>query len=160
MPKILIVFYSRTGNTRKVANDITSALSADIEEIKDKNQRKGIIGWLHAGRDAMKKQTAQIEPLQKDPSAYDLVIIGSPVWASTITPAIRTYLEINNKSIKKYAFFATSGSTPIEKTAQAAKAILDKDPLASSGFNEKELKDKETYDRKVSEFVEAVGNIS
>lgn len=156
MSKILIVFYSRTGHTRTAANDIAAALGADVEEIAEKQSRKGIIGWLYAGRDAMKKRSAEIAPLQKNPADYDLVIIGSPVWAWTIVPAIRTYFETNKDKIAKYAFFTTSGNTPIEKTVAAAKEIIGKDPIAAADFNEKELRDKNIYDKKLAGFVQLI----
>jgi flavodoxin len=156
---ILVVFYSKTGNTKKVANDIADALGADIEEITDKKNRKGILGWLSGGRDAMEKRGTEIASLQKDPANYELVIIGSPVWAWTIVPAVRTYLETNKAKIEKYAFFTTSGSTPIEKTIPAIKTITEKDPIASSDFNEKELKDKNVYDKKLVDFVSSINAI-
>jgi len=58
---ILVVFYSRSGNTKKVATDIASALGADLEEIVEKKNRQGNLGWLSGGRDAMKKAQTEIE---------------------------------------------------------------------------------------------------
>ena len=78
--KILVTFYSRTGNTRKIGNEIAEKLKADADEVVDKKPRGGVKGYLFAGRDAMKKKLAEIE-YRKDPAEYDLVIIGIPVWA-------------------------------------------------------------------------------
>jgi flavodoxin len=50
--KILIVYYSRTGRTKKIAEKIQYRLNADIDEISDTKNRAGILGWLSAGRDA------------------------------------------------------------------------------------------------------------
>jgi flavodoxin len=50
--KALIVYYSRTGRTKKIAKEIQLGIKAEIEEIKDSKNRKGILGWLSAGRDA------------------------------------------------------------------------------------------------------------
>ena len=46
--KVLVVYYSRTGNTRFVAETIAQSLEADIEEIKDRKNRMGIFGFLRA----------------------------------------------------------------------------------------------------------------
>ena len=86
------------------AEEIAKILNADSDEIIDKKSRKGIIGWLSSGRDAFKKELTKIEN-KKDPSGYDLVIIGTPIWAGTMTPAVRTYLS--NKKFKTVAFFCT-----------------------------------------------------
>ncbi len=105
--KILVVYYSRTGNTKKVALNLAKKINADCEEIIDlKERNRIIIGWLVSGKDATMKKMTEIE-FKKDPSKYDLVIIGTPVWSWTVTPAIRTYLSENK--FKKVAFFCTNG---------------------------------------------------
>ena len=55
--KNLVVYYSRTGRTKKIAKEIQERLNADIEEIHDVKNREGILGWLSAGRDAGTKKT-------------------------------------------------------------------------------------------------------
>ncbi|EHR77439.1 flavodoxin [Thermococcus litoralis DSM 5473] len=104
--KTLVVFYSRSGTTKRVAQELAEALGADIDEVIDKKSRKGILGILRAGYDATREKTTEIE-FTKDPSEYDFVIVGSPVWNRRVTPAIRTYLLQNRGKIKAAAFFAT-----------------------------------------------------
>ena len=125
--KTLVVFYSRTGNTKKVAEEIAKILNADIEEIIDKKDRKGIVGWLKSGRDATFKKSAEIE-FVKNPIDYDLVIIGTPIWAFTMTPAIRTYLSENK--FKKVAFFSTSGGSEGKKIFNEMEKI-SREPVAT-----------------------------
>ena len=126
--KTLVVFYSRTGNTRMVAGEIAKQLKADTDEITDKADRSGAKGWILAGRDASRKSLADIES-KKDPAKYDLVIIGTPIWAFTVTPAIRTYFT-KNKELSKVAFFLTSGGKGIEHTFKEMEK-LSKKPLAT-----------------------------
>jgi len=104
--KTLVTFYSRDGNTRRAAEIIAKALNADVDEIKDKKSRKGIIGFLRAGYDATRGKTTEIN-FSKNPADYDVVILGGPVWNGRVTPAVRTYLLKNRDSIKKAAFFVT-----------------------------------------------------
>jgi len=47
--KILVVFYSRTGATRTVAQKIADLVKGDLEEIKDTRNRAGILGFLRSG---------------------------------------------------------------------------------------------------------------
>lgn len=63
--KALVAFYSRTGNTKKLAEEISKILEADIEEIRDKKDRSGAIGWLFAGKDATSKETTELEKTEK-----------------------------------------------------------------------------------------------
>lgn len=107
--RALVVFYSRTGVTRKVADDIVSILYAEKEKLEDLKNRDGIFGWFSGGRDATMKKETIIEKTEKDPSKFDIVILGTPIWAGNMTPAIRTYISKNKKHFKNVAFFCTSG---------------------------------------------------
>jgi flavodoxin len=126
--KTLVVFYSRTGNTKRAAKDIAENIKSDVDEIIDKKSRKGIFGWLGGGRDAFKKKLTDIR-YKKDPAEYDLVIIGTPVWAGTMAPAVRTYLI--KQKIKKVAFFCTYGGNKgksfieMENLVSKPIAVLD-----------------------------------
>ena len=77
--KALVVYYSRKGRTKKVAETISNIISCDIEEIADTKDRTGLLGYIHSGRQAMKKKLTAIKNTEKEPSKYDLVIIGTPV---------------------------------------------------------------------------------
>ena len=91
--KVLVVYYSRGGYTKRVAQDIATKLDADIEEIIDQKSRKGFFGLLSAGKDAFFKSETSIGTLEKDSANYDTTIIGTPMWAGGMTPAVRTYLN-------------------------------------------------------------------
>jgi len=136
--KKLVVFYSRDGHTKKVAEKIYKLLKCDIDEIVDKKDRSNMIGWIISGKDASTKRLTEIEN-KKDPSKYDLVIIGTPVWAFTMTPAIRTYLTKNKLNIKKckLAFFCTFGGKESKSLSDMEK--LSKKPIISLGLNDKDI---------------------
>ena len=99
--KTLVAFYSRTGNTKKVGHEISKHTKADIDEIIDKKDRSGIIGWLGGGRDTFFKKKTDID-FKKRPEEYDLVIIGTPIWVATATPAVKRYLKDNKRCKNKY----------------------------------------------------------
>lgn len=155
--KTLVVFYSRTGNTKIVADKISKILNADIEEIIDKKNRKGILGWLRSGRDSTLKKTAEIE-FWKNPIDYDLVIIGTPIWAFSMAPAIRTYLSENK--FNKIAFFSTSGGSEGEKIFKEMEKISE-EPIATLSLLTKNWPaeidlEKEENSEKIEEFCNKV----
>jgi len=104
--RILVAFYSRDGHTKRIAEILAESLNADIDEIKDKKSRKGLIGFFKAGCDATLGKTTEIA-FSKNPANYDIVVVGSPVWNGRVTPAVRTYLLKNKDRIKKIAFYVT-----------------------------------------------------
>ncbi len=110
--KTLIVYYSRTGTTRKVADSLAEKLSASVEEIIDQRDRAGVKGYVLGGRDAFQERLTEIAPMDSTPSDYDLLIVGTPVWAGRMAPAVRTFLEKSKGQIKNLALFATQGAKP------------------------------------------------
>jgi len=104
----LVVYFSRTGNNRTIAQQIATALTADIDEIIDKKNRKGKLNWLLAGRDSRAGNLTEIE-YQKNPQDYDTIIIGAPIWAWNPIPPLRTYLQEVDLKGKRIAFFIEHG---------------------------------------------------
>jgi len=149
MKKTLVVYYSRTGTTKILANLLAKKLNANIDEITDLSKRLGMIGWLTSGKDATQKKLTRIE-YKKDPSKYDLVIIGGPVWSGTVSPAIRAYLTKEKENMSKVAFFSTAGSL---KSVGALKTMeeLTKKPVFKINFDTQELRGK--VSKKVNEFI-------
>lgn len=148
--KILIVFYSKTNNTKELAEKILQKFSdhnVSIEKdiIIDKRNRKGLLGFINGGRDAMKKNLTEINYGISDVSDYDMVLIGTPVWANTVTPAVRTYLEKNKQSFKKVSFFSTAGGEKFEKTFNDMQEVISIKPISMLGIMKKQLFDQKIY---------------
>ena len=111
MQKTLLVFYSRSGTTKALAEKIRARLGSDIdmEEIIDLKGRDGFFGNLIGGLDALFQRQTAIDSPMHDPADYDRVIVGSPVWYGNLAPAIRTWLTQNAIDITGSAmgFFCT-----------------------------------------------------
>lgn len=132
--KALVVFYSRTGTTRKVARALASQMECDIEEIIDLKNRAGWIGYIRSLVDASQRRLTEIkEPLNR-PELYDLVLIGTPVWAGQLATPVRTYLVQNHQSLKHVAFFLTSGGSGQKKAVAQMELLSGKKPLATLGL--------------------------
>ena len=99
--RILIAYFTRTGTTKKVAEKLAESLGADLEQVQDKKDRQGMLGYIIAGHDIVRKKPTEIEETKFSPSEYELIIIGTPVWVGRVTPAIRKYIELNKEKFKK-----------------------------------------------------------
>lgn len=149
--KTLLVYYSRTGTTRKIADEIAKTLRCDTEEILDTKNRAGPIGWLSSGREGMgEKLTKLVEP-QKDPSKYDLVVIGTPIWAGKMSVPVRTYLGLKKDSFKKVAFFYTAGGNYDSSVPADVEKTCGKAPVATLGLSGADIK-KGGSAEKIKEF--------
>ncbi len=154
MAKTLVAFYSRDGTTKKLAEEIAKHLKADIEEIIDTKDRKGVVGYIMAGKDAMKKRLAEIKPAKIDPAKYDVVAIGTPIWGWSMTPAVRTYISQNIHKFKRVAFFCTMGGSGGMKTFAEMEKLL-KRPIAVLELKTDEVKGG-THGEKVKQFCSKV----
>jgi len=135
--KTLVVFYSRSGTTRRVADTIVNKLSCDVEELIDLKNRNGPIGWLSAGRDAGNKSLTKIEKPKKDPEAYDHIIIGSPIWNGTISTPIRTYITKNKHVLRNASVFVIGDAPDNSKVVLDSEAILGKKPAGFLSLSKK-----------------------
>lgn len=156
--KVLIVYYSLTGNTARVANDLARELNADVEALRDHTPRIGSFGLLRAAFDALRNARTRIDPPQRDPVQYDLTIVGTPVWASHITPAVRTYLQQMQHRIGRIAFFATCANTGYDRITPALERAANRKAITSTTFNARELSDSEAYREKLAAFVRAISS--
>ena len=142
--KTLVVFYSRTGTTKKVAEAIAQKTGADLEEIKDTANRSGAMGYVRSGRDAMRKKLTKLEPLLKNPADYDLVVIGTPIWGWNVSAPVRTYLTEQKEKFlpeadKKVAFFCTMGGSGDKNAFSEMEKIIGKEPVATLALTTKEV---------------------
>lgn len=135
-----MVYYSRGGTTRQVAELIAAKLKCDIEGIQDVRSRKGLFGWLRSGREAMRKTLPEIRPTAKDPGQYDVVVLGTPVWASSMASPLRTYLTQNKGKFKRVAFFVTFGGSGTEGTLQGMTELCGQQPVATQALRNAEVK--------------------
>jgi flavodoxin len=156
--KTLILYYTRTNVTKYVAELLKTAIGSDveIEQVIDKNPRKGALGYMTAGKDAMTKKPADIESLKSNLDDYERIFIGQPVWGWTMTPAIRGLLKNHSIRNKKVGLFCTmdgSGDTGCFK--ETKKYLLSCDFIGELTLI-KALKDKEKTQTQINEFVSSL----
>jgi flavodoxin len=148
--KTLVVYYTRTGNSKFAAETIAAELGADMEEVVDLKNRKGRLAFLPAGRDAMQGKLTEIAQTKRNPLDYDIIVVAQPVWAGSPTPAIRTYLKKNDLSGKKVAVFFSDGSY---KAIEKIKAILPNSTFVGElALPAKEFENREEAQKKIAEW--------
>ena len=120
MVRAVVVYFSRTGYTRKIAEAIAARCGADIEGIQDVRDRSGIWGYLRSAREALGERLIDIRPPIRNPSDYNIVILGTPVWASNICSPMRAYVTTHREEFRQVAFFCTQGGSGAKKVLDAA----------------------------------------
>lgn len=122
---VLIVYYSLEGNTEALVNAIQPIVNADVLKLSAKKEinPKGFMKYVWGGRQAVMKKLPELMPYDVDLEQYDTIIVGTPVWASTISPPIRSFFTENRVTGKDIAFFCTHEGGP-GKTLENFKALM------------------------------------
>jgi len=153
--RVLVVYYSRTGNTGRIARSISAALGADSMEIGDPVDRGGITGYLRSALEALLGASTEIEPPKRAAAGYDLVVIGTPVWVSAVSSPVRTYLWMERDRLPRVAFFLTHGGSGSGRVLGQMAALAGKRPVAQLVVRENDL-GSGAYREKVAAFAESV----
>ena len=147
MSKTLVAFFSASGTTKKLAENLSKAIGADLYEIKPAMPyTRADLNWMDKkSRSSVEMDNPKSRPELADTSAkiseYDCILLGFPIWWYTAPTIIRTFLESYDFSDKTIALFATSGGSGIGNTVKE---------LSSSCPNAV-IKDGEVFNGKVSD---------
>lgn len=109
--KILVVYYSWSGNTEAVAKKIQSETRADLFEIELQNPYPMDYSACVEEYRADKREN-RVRPLKKkmgNIADYDIIFLGSPIWSGTIAPPVKTFLSGHDLSGKRIIPFVTHG---------------------------------------------------
>lgn len=87
-----IVYFTRTGNSERIAKKIAAKISCERIKITDNMNWEGAIGFLKGGYYASKKKDVRIE-LNKDIGIYDELIVICPLWAGGLPPAVKMFFK-------------------------------------------------------------------
>lgn len=125
--KVLVAYFSATGNTKRVAENLAKATGAVVYEIKpavpytdadlnwrDSNSRSSVEMNNKTSRPEMAADNFSVKE-------YDTVYLGFPIWWGTAPHIVETFLEKHDFSNKTIVLFATSGSSGMGNTAEDLK---------------------------------------
>ncbi len=124
-PKVLVVYFSFTGNTAVIAHMIQEASGADIFEIIPVEPYPTTAAAVED--QAKRELNADFRPAIKsngpDLAGYDTIFIGSPNWWSTIAPPVMTFLEAHDFTGKTIVPFITHEGSRMGKSVQDVKRL-------------------------------------
>ncbi len=153
--KILVVYYTRTGNTKTVAEHIANELNADIEEIIDMKARTGVVGSASAY--LRPRATTTIEEIKHNPKDYDVVIVGGPIWWFSSVPAVNTFISDYKEQINKAAFFYSFDKDTRNRISAFPdmEEFLGKSPVATVSAESRTIKDG-SYKKNFEDFIQNI----
>jgi len=124
MSKKLVAFFSASGSTRKLANNIAEVVGAEIYEIKPETPYTGKdLNWNDKNsRSTVEMQDKNSRPTLADKNANisdaEIIFVGFPIWWYVAPHIINSFLESYDFSNKKIILFATSGGSGFGETVK------------------------------------------
>ena len=149
MSKILIVYYSLTDNTKFIAEALIDSIEADILELKPIKELKADSStrFIWGGYQSTMKKKPKLIDFDINPLEYDLIILGTPVWAWNISPPMRSFLSKFDLTSKKVALWMCHAGDGVKamnrfketlKGANIVEIISFQDPLKKDSDEKKE----------------------
>jgi len=160
IPKVLVVYYSRTRRTERLAHAIGNSLEirglrCDLEPLREPITRQGFFGYLRSRIDSALARTCPILPSTHKPEDYDVVVVGSPVWSGTVSNPVRSFLAANADRLKNVALFLTHRAPQVEAVFAQMEALIARRAVAELTVRWPELISGD-YKREVRPFVEQI----
>ncbi len=148
--KVLVAYFSVTGNTKQVAQHLANAINADIYEIKPKVlYTKEDLDWTNENsRTSVEKNAPNFRPEMSEddfsPSNYHTIFLGFPIWWGKAPTIVNTFLENYDFSDKKIILFATSGGSGLGGAVEHLKKSVSNSTEIKEGklFNNHPTKDE------------------
>jgi len=135
----LVIYYSLEGHVKQLAEALAAEIGADIVRVQPKDDipATGFSRYLKGGRQVIKKIEPEIYPLSLDLGEYDLLFIGSPVWAGGYAPALRTLFAQTKLNGKKAALFVSHRGAAGTSLQQMADSLKGNEIVGQVDFNDK-----------------------
>ncbi len=142
--RTLIVYHSHSGHTRTLAEKVGEACGANLVEVKPRTPYGRLSAYLRGTPRARHREVDEIEPDVIDVSAYDRIVIATPVWGGHPTPVINgAVAALQGAGGKSAVLFVTCGANPGESFSVLREALTARgvSVVGEFSFSRKELGD-------------------
>jgi len=156
--KTAVIYYTLDGNCAIVAQEIKAQLNADLIRLQTKDDKKrGKIGkMLWGGSMVFFGKKPPLKPYSFDPSAYDLIIIGAPVWASSPAPPIKTFISEAGITGKKIALYVCHVGGKGDALEKFKTLLAGNDIVTETDFNSPYKSGGEEIKQQVADWVKGL----
>ena len=148
--KVLVVYYSLTGHTKDIAEQIAAKTGADIFEIKTVETYSSPSVYMKSKKELTSKNYPELQGNLPNVADYDTIFVGGPVWWYTMAPALYSYLKVTDFGGARVVPFSTQGSNFGSFYKDFADMAKNAQILPSENFNNIDEKYKEQVSNKIN----------
>ena len=131
--RILIAYYSNSGNTKAMAEEIQNQTGGDIFEIRRVTEYSNM--YQEAEKEINDNERPEVADMPENLNQYDILFIGYPIWWDTTPAMINTFLEQYDFEGKTIIPFCTHGGSGLSGTPNTIARKLSNSTVITNGFS-------------------------
>jgi flavodoxin len=139
--RILIVSYSNTGTSRRVADLLSGKFQWPRGEVSEERSRTGAAGTLRCVMDSLLRRHPAIRYEGPDPRGFDTVVLIAPIWLYRLAGPMRSFVRDHAAGLKRVAVISVMGGQGATNAFAEIGRILGRPPILSTSFTAREVDD-------------------
>ena len=133
--KCAVIYYSKSGRTKQVADAIKARTKADMYLVEPEEAYGGYLASIiKVGKEKLTRRPAKLKTKIADFTGYDVIFIGFPVWYGTLPPFFQEYIKQCGLKGKRIIPFATSGGTGKAGSLNTLKELLPESEIDINNY--------------------------
>lgn len=141
MRSVLLICYSRTGTSRRLAQLLASQHGWPVGEVLDARPRMGLAGLGRCVLDALLRRAPDVRYFGPAPDAFDAVVLVSPVWLGRLSGPMRGFVAARERPPRAWAAATTSGGGSTDRVHHELQQLLGRPPLVAQAFPARSVDD-------------------
>lgn len=155
MEKVLVVFYSYTGTSRRLALRLARLQGWRMGEIEEEMPRRGLKGTLRCLADSLWRRHPDIEYRGPSPQDFDLVVLVSPIWAYRLAAPMRSFLMRMAPKLRDIAVLSVQDRGGAAHAVAEVTALTHRAPRRAAAFLRQDILDG-SYEPRLKSFGHAL----
>jgi hypothetical protein len=147
MDSILVVTYSYTGTSRRVAQLLASQHGWPLGEIKEVQPRSGGAGYFRCLMDSLLRRRPPVRYDGPDPGDFRTVVLVSPIWAWRLAGPMRSFIAGHARQLRRVAMVSTMGSSGAPNAEAEVTQLLGHAPVVATAVTARDLVDRSLVGR-------------
>ena len=141
MSNVLVVTYSYTGISRRLAQLLCEQQQWPLTEIRELRPRSGAWGTWRCILDSVFRRQPPVRLEGAPPEDFDAVVLVAPVWLSRLAGPMRSFVAWNRRSLRNVAVISVQGSSGSSSNVAEITRLIGRAPLLSTVFGSREVEE-------------------
>ena len=147
MSEILVISYSNTGTSRRLAQMLCKQQGWPMAEISELQPRYGLSGQLSCLLDSWMRRLPSISYTGPPPNEYDAIVLVAPVWSWRLAGPVRSFLKLMSKQLPDIAMISVTQSLEALDVIAELSSLIGYFPVSSTTFTPEEVNDESCLTR-------------